>query len=153
MDQTAHESDPNQAMLTSSDNVPWAQMFPGVEMKLLRCSTETGYWTALLRFEAGAVLPRHQHLGDSEFYIIKGAGNHPQTGHFKAGDYVFERDGAVHDELFVEEEIILYMTSYGPSAFLNPDDSVQFMLDAHVLSAMAGGGGGQAASQGQAASH
>ena len=76
MDQAVHEMDPNDALLISCDALPWSQMVPGVELKLLRCSEETG-----------------------------------------------------HDALVVDEEIILYMTSYGSSAFLNPDDSVQFWLD------------------------
>ena len=86
------------------------------------------------------MLPRHKHLGAAEFCILKGGGKHPQTGEFKTGDYVYERNGAVHDELAVDEEIILYMTSYGSSAFLNPDDTVQFWLDAQSLRAMTGGG-------------
>ena len=71
MDQTVHEIDPNEALLISCDALPWSQMVPGVELKLLRCSEETGHWTALIRFQPGAVLPRHKHLGAAEFYILK----------------------------------------------------------------------------------
>src|SRR3546814_4493710 len=75
------------------------------------------------------LLPRHKHLGPAEIFILKGAGVHPQTGAYAQGDYVSERDQAVHDELMFQEDTELLMISSGPSAFLTPNDDVMFMMD------------------------
>lgn len=115
---------------------PWVPIARGVDMKVLRISEESGFWTTLVRFKPEGVLPRHWHLSASEFYVLKGEGNHPQAGDFAPGDYFYEFNGAFHDEVRTDEEVILFMVSHGPSAFIGPDDSVQYVMDAGTIKLM-----------------
>lgn len=115
------------------DELPWLPLAPKVSVKVIKLVPETGGYSVMIKAEAGGVLPRHQHLASSEIYIIRGAGVHPQTGAYRAGDYVSERDQAIHDALLFEEDTELLMVSNGPSAFLNDDDSVCFHMDVPML--------------------
>lgn len=125
-----------QATFVRATNLPWLPIARGVDMKVLRIGEESGFWTTLVRFKPEGVLPRHWHLSVSEFYVLKGEGNHPQAGDFKPGDYFYEFTGAFHDEVRTDEEVILFMVSHGPFAFVAPDDSVQYMMDAATIKLM-----------------
>src|SRR3546814_17390770 len=86
----------------------------------------------------------HKHLGPAEIFILKGAGVHPQTGAYAQGDYVSERDQAVHDELMFQEDQELLMISSGPSAFLTPNDDGMFMMHLRSAERLRGKEGGRA---------
>ena len=114
----------------------WVPIARGVDMKVPHICEESGFWSSLVRFKPEGVLPRHWHLSTSEFYVLQGMGNHPQAGDFKPGDYFYEFNGAFHDEVTMDEEVILFMVSHGPSAFVGPDDSVQYVMDAGTTKLM-----------------
>jgi quercetin dioxygenase-like cupin family protein len=124
------------AIRVRAEGEPWVPIARGVDLKVLRASEETGAWTTLVRFTPRGVLPRHWHLSASEFYVLEGAGNHPQAGDFEPGDYFYEHNGAFHDEVTTDEEVILYMVSHGPSAFIASDDSVSYVMDAGSIKEM-----------------
>ncbi|TSD94233.1 hypothetical protein FOS14_20975 [Skermania sp. ID1734] len=117
----------------ATEKIPFKPLAPGVHMRVVYLDADTGSWTIMIRGEKGSVLPRHQHLAQAEIYILAGAGNHPQTGEFRTGDYVIEPPNAVHDELVQQEEMLLIMRSSGPVAFLNDDGSTAFMMDVNML--------------------
>ena len=129
--------DQNSGATIHCENVPWLPLAPGIGIRLLRLDADSGAFTVMIRGEPGAVLPRHRHLELSEIYIIRGTGTHPQTGYFQAGDYVCEQKGAIHDLLPFGEETVLFMVNQGPSAFLNDDDSVAFIMDVAMLEQLA----------------
>lgn len=120
----------------STGSQPWHPLAPGVFMKVLRCSDETALFTVMIKAEAGSVLPRHKHLGPAEIYILEGRASHPQTGENVAGDYIYEHTGAVHEPVQFDEDVVLFMINHGPSAFLNDDDSVKFVMDVGSARAM-----------------
>ena len=51
---------------------PWIPFFPGIDFKVLRASQETGHWTVLLKCAKGSGIPRHEHLGAGEYYVVAG---------------------------------------------------------------------------------
>jgi anti-sigma factor ChrR (cupin superfamily) len=51
---------------------PWIKFFPGIGFKLLRATQETGHWTVLLNCAKGSSIPRHEHLGAGEYYVVSG---------------------------------------------------------------------------------
>ncbi|HNP35243.1 MAG TPA: 2,4'-dihydroxyacetophenone dioxygenase family protein [Woeseiaceae bacterium] len=116
-----------------ADPASWRPLAPGIAMQILRMSRETGQYTVIIQADKGSVLPRHRHLSPSEIYILSGSGTHPQTGTFKADDYIYENAGAVHDAVMFDEPVKLLMVSYGASAFLDDNDQVLFLLDVHQL--------------------
>src|SRR3954463_9506326 len=51
---------------------PWLPFYPGIGFKLLRATQETGHWTVLLNCSKGSSIPRHEHMGAGEEYVISG---------------------------------------------------------------------------------
>lgn len=129
----AMKMDKDGGLVIKTDAMEWRTLAPGVGIKVLRLDRESGSWTVMIRSEKGSVLPPHRHDGLAEIYIIQGAGNHPETGDFNTGDYVIESDGAIHSALHFQEEVVQIMVSHGPSAFLNEDGSVAFVMDVNML--------------------
>jgi anti-sigma factor ChrR (cupin superfamily) len=72
-----------------TDHCQWQSLStPGVSLKALRSDRETGGSTILLKFEAGASFPAHNHPGGEEVYVIEGdikLGKHE----LNAGDYLY----------------------------------------------------------------
>ncbi|WHZ09985.1 MAG: hypothetical protein OJF60_000424 [Burkholderiaceae bacterium] len=118
---------------THCEDLPWLPLAPKIGIRVLRLNPDTGGYTVMLRAEPGGVLPRHRHLGEAEIYIIKGSGTHLQTGDYRPGDFITERNGAVHDPLEFREETVLLMVAHGPSAFLAPDGSDMYFMDVPML--------------------
>lgn len=119
------------------DDLPWLPLAPRVHVKVIKLVPETGAFSVMIRAEPGGTLPRHKHLEAAEIFILKGAGEHPQTGAFRQGDYVSERKGAIHEELYFDEEVELLMICNGPSAFLGPKDETRYLFDVPMLQQLA----------------
>lgn len=124
-------------IVIGTDDIEWRDLAPGVGIKVLRLDRATEKWTVMLRAQPGAVLPPHQHLGNSELYILQGAGRHEETGEFRAGDYVLEAEGANHSPLFFEEEVILLMFAEGPSQFIDENGNPTFLMNVDMLTGFA----------------
>lgn len=129
-----------QAIIYSECDVPWVALAPGVEMQIYHADETTGCWSAKVHMYPGSTLPPHRHIGASEFYVLQGEGNHPQSGDFKPGDYAFETEGAVHTAVYAENDIFLYMVSYGASEFIKPDGAVLYHSDAAYFKNKMGNG-------------
>ncbi|KAL0934392.1 cupin conserved barrel [Colletotrichum truncatum] len=119
------------------ENLKWHPLASKVWIKLVKLSPETGTYTVIIRAEKGGVLPRHRHIESAEIYVLRGDGNHPQTGHFAQGDFVSERKGAIHDPLVFEEEVEMLMMSNGPSAFIDDEGRDLFLMDVPMLQRLA----------------
>ena len=68
---------------------------PGVSIKVLRRDAASGGSTALLRFEAGAHFPAHDHPGGEEVLVLEGD-LHVGPAWLKAGDYLYTPPGGIH---------------------------------------------------------
>ena len=115
-------------ILIQTDDVPWVKMGEGADIKVLRVSEETGYWSAIIRMHPGCIFSSHQHLAPADFYILKGKLKY-RMGEAAAGCYAYEPTGAVHEVTTVDEETIVTFNSYGPSIFFNADGSVRQILN------------------------
>lgn len=116
--------------------LPWVPLAPKVMIKIIKVVPETGAYSVIVKADEGGVLPRHRHLASAEIFILKGSGMHPQTGPYRAGDYVSEHEGALHEAVTFHEDTELLMISSGPSAFLGDDYEVRFMMDVPMLTEM-----------------
>ena len=67
----------------------------GASVKVLRADKETGASTSLVRFEAGARFPAHNHPGGEEVFVLDGD---LEIGRdrLKAGDYLYTPPDGVH---------------------------------------------------------
>ncbi len=113
---------------------PWLPFYPGIDFKLLRASQETGYWTVLLNCSKGSTIPRHEHLGAGEYYIVSGkmeVRDGVENGGITAmtGDYGYEPNGVIHDLTNFPEETVLYFTNFGPIRYIDEEDNTVGFLD------------------------
>ncbi|HEV3115390.1 MAG TPA: cupin domain-containing protein [Candidatus Binataceae bacterium] len=73
----------------------WQSMSPTLKSKLLWSDPATKRQLRLSRFEPGAKLPIHRHVGDELVYVIEGAIS-DEFGTVRAGDLGYRPDQCVH---------------------------------------------------------
>jgi anti-sigma factor ChrR (cupin superfamily) len=118
----------NKEILIQTEDLPWVKMGDGVDIKVLRVSEETGFWSAIIRMQPGAVFASHKHLAAADFLILKGNLKY-RMGEAPAGAYGYEPTGAIHDTTTCDEETVLTFNAFGPSIFYNEDGSVAQILN------------------------
>ena len=125
------------ASALQTDALPWAtfdQPWGKSEMKLLRCSLVKEWFTVIVRWPTGIVVPRHRHFGDVHVQTFEG------NWHYKEyelaagpGPYVFEARGATHT-LVVDKDMEAMFIVNGGQVDLGDAGEVLRVVDAaHML--------------------
>ena len=68
----ADETTADATSLCHSEELPWAELAPGIEMKVLRIGAGGDRYTLMNRFAPGTVLPKHHHHGEVHAWTIAG---------------------------------------------------------------------------------
>lgn len=85
---------PPSQIFTLSD-LPWVDARPGVRQKRI-WEDKAGERRAILaRFEPGAMLPPHRHVGDELIFLVEGA-NADESGVVATGNMNYRPNGCVH---------------------------------------------------------
>ena len=132
----AVETLPQVSRQVGYDDLPWALWMEGLEVKLLRCSLDTGEYTLLVKFGPGVELPRHRHFGPVHAWTIQGRWRYLEYDwEATAGSYVHEPPGSVHT-LKVHDDndgdtIVVFMMS-GGLVLLGPNDELWMYEDAEA---------------------
>lgn len=87
-------SAPRSQTIVLSD-IAWADAMPGVRQKPIWHDKETKRRAVLIRFDAGAKLPLHRHVGDELIFVIEGS-NADESGEVMTGDMNYRPNGCVH---------------------------------------------------------
>jgi len=104
-------STPPVSLFVNTDTVPWIERRPGVFWKTL---WEDGPHKAILmRYEPGATIPRHRHIGDEQIYVLDGSVA-DDTGVCTAGNYARRPPGCVHTVTSSTGALVIAITS-GPT--------------------------------------
>ena len=77
------------------DNYPWAPLREGVDIAKIYEEPATGASAALLRYQAGASVPAHKHLGYEHIFILQGE-QQDQTDHYTTGSLLIHPPGTQH---------------------------------------------------------
>jgi len=91
---TERGSAPLSQIFTLSD-LPWIETRPEVRQKRIWEDKATERRALLARFEPGATLPKHRHVGDELIFLIEGA-NADESGVVDTGDMSYRPNGCVH---------------------------------------------------------
>ena len=91
---TQRTSGPPSQVLALSE-LPWIEARPGVRQKRIWEDTATERRALLARFEPGATLPKHRHIGDELIFVIEGA-NADESGIVATGNMNYRPNGCVH---------------------------------------------------------
>jgi len=73
----------------------WQQMLSNIRAKPLWSDPATNRRAQLTRFEPGATLPMHRHVGDELLLVIEGAIS-DEAGTVSAGNMAYRPDGCIH---------------------------------------------------------
>jgi len=91
---TGSKSAPSTQIFMVSD-LPWIETRPGVRQKRIWEDKATERRALLARFEPGATLPPHRHVGDELIFLIEGA-NADESGVVATGWVNYRPNGCVH---------------------------------------------------------
>src|SRR5712692_5447326 len=87
-------SAPPSQSFTLSD-LAWVEPLPGVRQKRIWEDKATERRCLLARFEPGAALPLHRHVGDELIFVLEGA-NADESGIVATGNMNYRPNGCVH---------------------------------------------------------
>ena len=86
---------PPSQVFTLSD-LPWVETRPGVrQKKIWDDPAGEGRRAILARFEPGATLARHRHVGDELIFVVEGA-NADESGPVTTGNMNYRPNGCIH---------------------------------------------------------
>ena len=91
---TERGSAPPSQIFTLSE-LAWIEARPGVRQKRIWEDTTSERRAILARFEPGATLPPHRHVGDELIFVIEGA-NADESGLVATGNMNYRPNGCVH---------------------------------------------------------
>ena len=91
---TERGSAPPSQIVTVSD-LPWIDARPGVRQKRIWEDKASERRALLARFEPGATLPPHRHVGDEVIFLLEGA-NADEAGVVATGNMNYRPNGCVH---------------------------------------------------------
>ena len=77
------------------NEIAWIDALPGVRQKPIFSDKETHRRAIVARFEPGAKLPRHRHVGDEIVFVIEGS-NADESGELVAGNMNYRPNGCTH---------------------------------------------------------
>lgn len=111
----------------SVDTLPWAEVLPGIEIRVLRVFDERRY-VMMMRCQPGATLPRHRHLGDVHAVTHAGRWGYDEYDWVAGpGTYVHEASGTTHSFRVPEdspEPAVITFVVEGPQEMLDDDGTV-----------------------------
>ncbi len=84
---------PPSTLYVQANDRPWTEPRPGVHWKMLWEDGDRR--TVLVRYDAGAIIPRHRHIGDEQIFVLEGSVS-DDTGTCTAGNYARRPPGCVH---------------------------------------------------------
>ena len=126
---------PSFGLLIRPDDLKWTETAGGNSIKVLRVSEETGSWSALFRAAKGTTNPPHIHLGPADFYVIEGVLEF-RGGVARAGDWIYEPNGAVHESTHHPEETIYLANVHGGIAFTGENQEILGISDWRAMKAL-----------------
>ena len=86
---------PPVSLFVNVNQIPWVERRPGVFWKVLWEDPDGQRKAILMRYEPGATIPRHRHVGDEQIFVLDGSVA-DDTGVCAAGNYARRPPGCVH---------------------------------------------------------
>src|SRR5438132_90014 len=83
------------SQIISIGELGWQEFRSGISFKILWEDKATKRRALLARFEPGAMLPPHRHVGDELIFLVEGA-NADESGVVATGNMNYRPNGCVH---------------------------------------------------------
>ena len=103
------ESKSSEKLVTiRSDEGDWEILAPKIFKKVLSFDSESGVESYLLRLEAGAQAPSHEHPHDELCLVLEGDVQFDDV-YLKQGDYHFAPQGSIHGAATTEHGALIFL--------------------------------------------
>ena len=126
------------ATLRHDEQLPWVELLPGIEAKLLQVDLDRGLWIVKNRFAPGTVVQTHRHTGTVYAFTETGSwfyAEYPDEVN-QPGSYLFEPAGSLHTLTVPatnEGPTVVSFVISGANLNLAADGSVETVLDAKTM--------------------
>tara|TARA_R110001583_G_C5322288_1_gene377350 strand:- start:105 stop:455 length:351 start_codon:yes stop_codon:yes gene_type:complete len=90
----------------------WQPFRKNVDIYPLDGNPPQGQSTALIRYQPGARIPNHKHLGTEHIFVLSGSQN-DENGHYSEGNLLISSTGSEHSIISKEGCIVLAIYSGG----------------------------------------
>ena len=117
-----------------------APSLPGVSLKPLRTSIESGFFTTMVKIQAGAALPPAVYLGGMDLWVLSGTLGYQQDGQesrLEPGVWGYVSANSRVDQIVAREDAELLVNFYSAAAFLGETGGVSSVLTALDVLALA----------------
>lgn len=123
------------SIMINTAPIPWSPFpLPGTFFKLLHLDDDQGKASFILKIPSGCTAEVHKHLAAVEAYVISGGFTYEGEGSVRAGDYVYEPGGVVHEPAADgEEDLILFVVAQGPVQGVNGDGTPGGLIDNDLM--------------------
>lgn len=98
----------------------WQAFRDGVDIITLYGDTSQGCSSALLRYQPGARIPEHMHVG-VEFLLILRGSQADERGHYSAGTFLINPSASSH-EILSEEGCVVLAVWEKPVRFIHKEE-------------------------------
>jgi len=118
-----HESKifPDGSSLVRCQSVPWTTWaLPGSYFKLLHIDRGTGFFTAMIKIDAGVDTGDHHHFGNAQAYVLEGEFQY-EYGSIYQGDYICESGGINHAPVMGPKGATFLVVFHGGISGVGPD--------------------------------
>lgn len=92
---TGERGDAPPSQVFTLSELEWTEARPGIRLKSIWQDTEAERRAVLARFEPGAELPLHRHIGDELIFVIEGS-NADEAGEVATGNMSYRPQGCTH---------------------------------------------------------
>lgn len=99
-----------------SPQLQWQAFRAGVDMLPLYGDTAQGCSSALLRYQPGARIPEHMHVG-VEFLLVLRGSQSDERGHYPTGSFLINPTASTH-KIFSEEGCVVLAVWEKPVKFI-----------------------------------
>jgi anti-sigma factor ChrR (cupin superfamily) len=81
--------------ILADDSSGWHPLREGVLLRMLFQESDSGYSVGLIRYQPGASVPLHKHIGDEHIYVLSGS-QQDERGIYPTGSYIYNPEGSQH---------------------------------------------------------
>jgi anti-sigma factor ChrR (cupin superfamily) len=101
------------SLYVQAELIPWQPLSPGVETKTFLRDRGQNLVVMLMRYQPGAVIPKHRHTAVEHVYVLEGCVE-DEFGACTAGNYALRPPGCIHAPRSQGGALALAI-SYGPT--------------------------------------
>lgn len=101
--------------------LPWQDFRDGVDLIMLYGDAAQGCSSALLRYQPGAKIPEHMHVG-MEFLLVLRGSQSDERGHYSAGTFLINPTDSSH-KILSEEGCIVLAVWEKPVRFIHKESN------------------------------